>query len=83
MDTKSHIDRAVELFGSQKKLADAVGCSQQHISLLIRGEVKVSAEIALALDEATKGEVSRRELRPDLFGISRKKPRPEQAETAA
>ncbi len=73
MDTKSHIDRAVEIFGSQKKLADAVGCSQQHISLLLRGEVKVSGEIAVAIDEATKGEISRRELRPDLFGQSRKK----------
>jgi DNA-binding transcriptional regulator YdaS (Cro superfamily) len=73
MDTKSLIERAVEIFGSQKKLAEAVGCSQQHISLLIRGEVKVTAEIALAIDEATKGEISRRELRPDVFGASRKR----------
>jgi DNA-binding transcriptional regulator YdaS (Cro superfamily) len=73
MDTKSHLERAVEVFGSQKKLADAVGCSQQHISLLLRGEVKVTGEIAVAIDEATKGDVSRRELRPDLFGASRKK----------
>lgn len=73
MATKSHIERAVELFGSQKKLADAVGCSQQHISLLLRGVVKVTAEMAISIDEATKGDVSRRELRPDVFGVSRKK----------
>lgn len=68
MQTDNHIERAVELLGSQKKLADAIGCSQQHISLLIRGAVKTTAEMAVKIDRATDGQVSRKVIRPDIFG---------------
>lgn len=69
MDTNAnHIERAVSIFGSQKKLADAMSCSQQHVSLLIRGAVRVTAEMALAVDKATDGVVSKHDLRPDIFG---------------
>lgn len=68
MDTKEHIDRAVKVHGSQAALAKAAGCSQQYISWLLSRDVKVSAEMALAFERATEGEVSRHDLRPDIFG---------------
>lgn len=65
-DVAQHIDRAVKAAGSQAKLAQLVGCSQQYVSLLMRGaDVRISAEKAIAFERAG---VSRHVLRPDLFG---------------
>jgi DNA-binding transcriptional regulator YdaS (Cro superfamily) len=44
-----------------------MGCSQQQISYLLKAK-SISAEMAIKIDEATHGEVSRHDLRPDLFG---------------
>lgn len=63
---KSHIERAIGILGSQSKLADAMGCSQQQISYLLRAKA-ISAEMAIAIDRATGGEVAREVLRPDIF----------------
>jgi DNA-binding transcriptional regulator YdaS (Cro superfamily) len=65
---KSHIEEAVALLGSQRKVAEAVGCSQQYISLLIKDGGKITAEMSLALDRATDGRVSKHRTRPDIFG---------------
>ena len=67
---RTHIEQAVLLKGSQVKLAEAAGCSQQHISYLLHQAVSISAEMAAAIDHATSGEVPRAKLRPDLFGAS-------------
>lgn len=66
MKLRNHIERAVHICGSQAKLAAAVGCTQQHISYLLRSD-SVSAETAIKIDRATGGEVSVGHLRPDLF----------------
>lgn len=60
------IARAVKLKGTQGALADAIGKTQQYISLLLKG-AKISAETAVAIEEVTAGKVARHELRPDLF----------------
>ena len=64
---KPQIERAVSLFGSQAKLAAAMGCSQQQIAYLLKAK-RVSAEMAILLHESTAGVVSKHVLRPDLFG---------------
>lgn len=66
MSVRPHIERAIGLLGSQTKLADAVGCSQQNISNILRSK-SVTAEMAIAIDRATNGAVSRVDLRPDIF----------------
>lgn len=59
---------AIEIVGSQAKLADAVGVRQQTISKLLLGQRnKVSAEIAVGIHDATEGKVPKWRLRPDLF----------------
>lgn len=63
---KDHIKRAIELRGSQAKLADAMGCSQQQISYLLKAD-SITAEMAIKVDLATGGAVSKRDLRPDIF----------------
>lgn len=66
---KDHIKRAIELRGSQAKLADAMGCSQQQISYLLKAD-SITAEMAIKVDMATGGAVSKRDLRPDIFSGS-------------
>lgn len=66
---RKHIIRAIKLCGgSQVKLAKQAGCSQQYISWLLKDAEKISVEMALSIEKATDGEVSRQDLRPDVFG---------------
>ncbi|WP_224767384.1 transcriptional regulator [Paracoccus yeei] len=60
------IDRAIKIRGSQAKLAEAMGCSQQQVSYLRRAK-RVSAEMAKALEAATNGLIPKHILRPDIF----------------
>lgn len=65
---KDHIEDAIKARGSQTKLAEAMGCSQQQISYLLKAKT-VTAEMAIKIDKATGGAVSRHDLRPDVFGV--------------
>lgn len=76
---RSHVERAVEIKGSQAKLAADMGCSQQYISWLLKEADQISAEQSIACERATDGQVTRWDLRPDLFGP---KPTPERASVA-
>jgi DNA-binding transcriptional regulator YdaS (Cro superfamily) len=64
---QSIIRAAIEDHGSQAKLADAMGCSQQQISYLLKAKT-VSAKMALRLEAATNGKASRHDLCPEIFG---------------
>lgn len=67
MSKKPHpIVRAIALAGSEAKLGRAAGVSQNAI-WQAKKRAHVSAELAVAIEKATSGQVSRRELRPDLF----------------
>ena len=66
-EIRTHVERAVLRYGSQAKLAEAIGRSQQQISYLMSAK-SISAEMAAKLDRATEGEVSKHDLRPDIFG---------------
>jgi DNA-binding transcriptional regulator YdaS (Cro superfamily) len=59
--------RAIEHFGGVGKFADEIGVRQNVVSnWKLRGQVP--AERCLAIEEATHGEVTRYDLRPDVFG---------------
>ena len=62
------IKRAIDHHGSQAKLAEKMGCSQQQIAYLLKAK-SITAEMAIKMDVATGGAVSRHELRPDLSSI--------------
>jgi len=53
--------------GRQEDLAAAMGVAQQTVSKLLRGEVPVSPQQAIAIHRATKGAVPGSALRPDLW----------------
>lgn len=62
------IAKAIALRGSQRRLAVAANCSQQQISYLMTGASGISAEMALKIERATDGVISRHDLRPDIYG---------------
>lgn len=67
-DFRDLVRKAVARAGSQQALGDAIGVSQQGISYLLTAAPNISAELAVAIDKFTQGEVSKTALRPDLFG---------------
>ena len=60
------IRRAIDICGSQPKLAERIGRAQQTISKLLMRQARVTADVALKIEAATEGQVRARELRPDL-----------------
>lgn len=61
------ISRAISIAGSEAKLGRAAGVSQNAI-WQAKKKGRVSAELAIKIEKATAGLVTRLELRPDLFG---------------
>lgn len=59
------IEKAIGILGSQAKLAEACGVKQPSIWQAKDSE-RVSAELAMAIEKATEGSITARELRPDL-----------------
>jgi DNA-binding transcriptional regulator YdaS (Cro superfamily) len=49
-------------------LAEAVGVSRGHLSHIMAGRFRASAELAVRIERETAGAVPRAMLRPDLFG---------------
>ena len=56
-----------DIRGSKAEMAEFLGITPTWISLLISGRRKASPVLALALEKATGGLVTRQELRPDIF----------------
>ena len=54
--------------GAKIALARKLGVSKTWMSLLVSGRETPSAGLALMIEKFTKGEVTRKTLRPDLFG---------------
>jgi DNA-binding transcriptional regulator YdaS (Cro superfamily) len=66
MNATPMIEKAIRLRGSEAKLGKACNVSQGAIWKAKRAG-RVSAELALAIEVATEGQVTRWELRPDLW----------------
>lgn len=64
---QSPLERAIDIVGSQAALAKALGVKPQHIWNWINRDKKVPAEQVLLIEAATRGEVKRHELRPDIY----------------
>ncbi|CNI78513.1 transcriptional regulator [Yersinia pekkanenii] len=60
------VERAIQIAGSQKSLAVAIGRPQSLISSWLNCKKKVSAKSVPEIVDLTNGEVLAHELRPDL-----------------
>ena len=59
------IERACEIVGSQAALARAVGVKPPVIQQWLKGQRPIPAVRCVAIEQATHGDVTRQELRPD------------------
>ena len=67
----SAIKQVVDDFsGGQAALARELGISPQAVSQWVRGRRPVPPRLAIRIESATGGAVSRHDLRPDIFGPS-------------
>lgn len=69
MDLKTYLDQPEQ---TQEGLAEKIRglghkCTQGTVSQWYLGELRITAERAVQIEEATDGAVARHELRPDLF----------------
>lgn len=62
------LQRAIDIAGGQSALARLLGKKQGHVWHWLHQVQRLSPEIAIAIERATEGKVSRGELRPDIFG---------------
>lgn len=63
---ESIIEKTIRFAGGQKALAEKIGITQQAVSK-IKKTGKMPAERVIDAEKATAGQVSRYELRPDIF----------------
>ncbi|WP_019558508.1 helix-turn-helix domain-containing protein [Thioalkalivibrio sp. ALE12] len=59
--------KAAKQAGGQSALAKACGVKQQHVWNWIHRDSRVPAERCMAIERATEGAVTARQLRPDVF----------------
>ncbi|MFI7783486.1 hypothetical protein EN46_06775 [Citrobacter amalonaticus] len=59
------IKTAVNTAGSQKKLGELCGFTQQAVYKWLHGKAKIPPASCALIEQATKGAVSRKDLRPD------------------
>ncbi len=57
---------AIDVIGSQRELAALIGIAQSHISRWLKSG-KTTAEYVIAIEKACAGQVTRHQLRPDLY----------------
>lgn len=61
---------AEEPRGAQIEMAQYLGITETWLSLLVHGKRRPSAILAVKIESATDGLVTRHELRPDLFEVA-------------
>lgn len=66
-DFRSAIRRAIEIVGSQRALAQACSVKQGDIWQAINKRAKMTAWLAVRIHDATGGQVSIKELLPDVY----------------
>jgi DNA-binding transcriptional regulator YdaS (Cro superfamily) len=78
-DVPDLVRKAARILGSQGALAKALGCSQQRVSQLCKGQLAISAEDALAMHRLTGARILASDLRPDLWPTPAHVPEPRRA----
>lgn len=60
------VKSAITVVGTQRELARLCGVAQQTVSDWLRGKVNPSPRKAVAIEHATEGQVTRRDVLPDF-----------------
>lgn len=63
------LHRAKDILGGQSAIARAVGVKQPSVHRILHEGKSVPAKWCIPIERATRGKVTRHELRPDLYPI--------------
>ena len=63
------LEKAVEIAGSHAELARRIGKKQAHVWNWLHRDKEVPAEAVIPIETATAGQVTRQQLRPDLYPV--------------
>ena len=63
----THIERAVSIMGGLMGTLDRIGATRQALWNWRNGKAKISPEYALKIETETAGQVTREQLRPDIY----------------
>jgi DNA-binding transcriptional regulator YdaS (Cro superfamily) len=55
--------------GAKAEMAEKLGISRTWMSQLISNRMVCSPELAVEIERLTNGDVTRKDLRPDIFGV--------------
>lgn len=66
--------------GNAKSLAESLNVSISYISQMASGISPIPPERCIPIETATKGKVSRYDLRPDVFGVDKRRKARRQAD---
>lgn len=61
----NEMKKLVDYFGNKSKVGRAVGVT--HQAIIKWGKTKVPSDRAIQIEQITKGEITVRDLRPDLY----------------
>lgn len=77
---QSPLERAIEIAGGQSALAAKIKRQQGHVHYWLRhAKAGVPPSAAIDIENALDGQISRHDLRPDIFGPSKATPEGEAA----
>lgn len=65
MDLKTYLQKT-----TQTDLAHRLGVTQGLVHQWVTGKTRITAERAIEIEKATDGQVTRQELRPEIFGAA-------------
>ena len=69
IETQKLVIKAIKTLDlSETQFANACGISQGMVNQMVSGKKKPGWETSIKIEKATKGVVTRYELRPDIFG---------------
>lgn len=69
MSTKSPLQRAVDIAGGQSALGSMINRAQGHVYYwLYRAKNGCPPNVAIEIEAALDGQITRYDLRPDIFG---------------
>lgn len=66
---RAALEAALKIFGSETAMAAAIGLSQQSVNEVIRSGRNAPPKWCIPLEKATGGQVTRHQLRPDLYPL--------------
>ena len=67
MHTKGAVKKAAEMFGSQRKMAEALGVTTPLVNAWSLGSKPVHPRFCYAIEIMTDGKVTAAQLNPDVF----------------